>query len=149
MKPRTRSALNLALLLATVASATWWTLPWLGGEASSARVVMTPAADPAQRPQRIDMTPVARLFGTPAAGPAAAAKTRLVGVIAEGGRGRGVAVLATDNLPAQAYRVGDAVTATLTLSAVRSDGVTLTGQSGAEELALPPTPAPQGITPAR
>lgn len=149
MKPRTRSALNLALLLGIAASVTWWTLPWIGAETSKARVVAVPTADPLQRSQPVDMAPVARLFGTAIATPAAPAKTRLVGVIAEGGRGRGVALLATDNLPAQAYRVGDAVTPALMLSAVRADGVTLTGKAGTEDLALPPMAAPSGITPAR
>jgi len=149
MKPRTRSALNLALLLGIAASATWWTLPWIGGEAPEARVVSAPTSDPLQRSQPVDMAPAARLFGTAAAGPVALPKTRLVGVIAEGGRGRGVALLATDDLPAQAYRVGDAVTAALTLSAVRADGVTLTGKSGTETIPLPSTAAPSGITPVR
>lgn len=149
MKPRTRSALNLALLLGIAASATWWTLPWIGAGTSTGRVVAVPASDPLQRSQPVDMAPVARLFGTAVAVPAAPARTRLLGVIAEGGRGRGVALLATDNLSAQAYRVGDAVTPSLTLSAVRADGVTLTGKAGTEELALPAVAAPTGITPAR
>jgi len=149
MKPRTRSALNLALLLGIAGSATWWTLPWIGAEPPAGRVVSVPTPDPLQRAQPVDMTATARLFGTMAAGPAAPARTRLVGVIAEGGRGRGVALLATDNLPAQAYRVGDPVTAALTLSAVHADGVTLTGKAGAEELLLPPVAVPTGITPAR
>ena len=149
MKPRTRSALNLALLLGIAASVTWWTLPWIGTDTSAERVVAVPASDPLQRSQPVDMAPVARLFGTAVAAPAAPARTRLLGVIAEGGRGRGVALLATDNLPAQAYRVGDAVTPALTLSAVRADSVTLTGKTGTEDLALPAVAAPTGITPAR
>jgi hypothetical protein len=149
MKPRTRSALNLALFLGIAASVTGWTLPWIGTETPAARVVATPTADPLQRSQPVDMTATARLFGTVAAGSVAQPKTRLVGVIAEGGRGRGVALLATDNLPAQAYRVGESVTADRTLAAVRADGVTLTGKTGTEDLALPAIAAPSGITPAR
>lgn len=149
MKPRTRSALNLALLLGIAASATWWTLPWIGTGAPAGRVISVPTSDPLQRSQPVDMAPAARLFGVAAAGPAAPPKTRLVGVIAEGGRGRGVALLATDSLPAQAYRVGDAVTPALTLSAVRADGVTLTGTSGTETIPLPSIAAPSGIAPAR
>jgi hypothetical protein len=149
MKPRTRSALNLALLLGIAASATWWTLPWIGAETSAERVVAVPVSDSQQRSLPVDMAPVARLFGTAVAAQTAPARTRLLGVIAEGGRGRGVALLATDNLPAQAYRVGDVVTPSLMLSAVRADGVTLTGKAGTEELALPAVAAPSGITPAR
>jgi len=149
MKPRTRSALNLALLLGIAASATWWTLPWIGAAAPAARVVAAPTSDPLQRSQPVDMAATARLFGTVAPGPVAQPTTRLVGVIAEGGRGRGVALLATGNLPAQAYRVGESVTADLTLAAVRAEGVTLTGKAGTEDLALPPVAAPTGITPVR
>lgn len=149
MKPRTRSALNLALLLGIAASGTWWTLPWIGAEAPAARVVAAPTSDPLERSQSVDMTATARLFGMAVAGPVAKPKTQLVGVIAQGGRGRGVALLTTDGQPAQAYRVGDAVTAARTLTAVRADGVTLTGTAGNEEIPLPAMAAPSGITPAR
>ncbi len=147
MKPRTRSALNLALLLGIAASVTGWALPWIGVEAPAERVVAVSTSDPLQRPRPVDMTAAARLFGTAVDGPAARPSTRLLGVIAEGGHGRGVAVLATDNLPAQAYRVGESVTADLTLAAVRADGVTLAGKTRTENLALPPVAAPSGIAP--
>lgn len=146
MKPRTHAALNLALLLAIVATGTWWVLPFTTGEEPAARVVATPSIDVAARPRAVDMTPVARLFGTAdVATPMASSLPKLVGVIAVGGAGHGVALLAVDGQPAIAVRAGESVNGSLELAAVHADRVILRGPDGDREVRLPPRSAAGGI----
>lgn len=84
---------------------------------------------------------------TPLASPAL--RIRLDGVIAEGGRGKGIALLSVDERAALAYRAGDAIDAHHTLAEVRADRIIIRTASGRIEVALPERPPPAGIVPVR
>ena len=69
-----------------------------------------------------------------------------MGVIAQGGQGRGLALLAVDGRPATPTRVGEEIATGVTLAEVRADGVLLSRSGAAQEIQLPKKPAPAGIT---
>ncbi len=93
-----------------------------------------------------------RVLGVEAAQPAQAAaaaadpRFRLVGVVAaRGERAGGVALIATDDKPARAYRVGAAVDGELVLQAVHARGAELgaPGEAAQVALELPALPPPR------
>ena len=146
MKQRYHSIANLALLLGTVAAATWWGLQLVPVQPPHEPVVALPVtgAPTAQAP--LDTAPVAGMFGPVVA--VDAAPVKLVGVIATGGGGTGVALLAVGNQPPMAWRVGEDVDGHGTLVAVESGKVVLKRGAATIEVALPAprTPA-DGIVP--
>lgn len=145
MKPRTHTLLNLALLLATAGIGTWWVLQLTAARPPAATVQAIPAQYPVPRSQPVDMTPVARLFGADAAAPTAS-RVRLTGVIAEGGRGAGIALLAVEGEPAAVVRAGETVGGTgSVLVEVRADHAMLRSPGGTETVRLPALPAPAGL----
>ena len=146
MKQRYHSIANLALLLGTVAVATWWGLQLVPAQAPREPVVALPATGVpvAQTPQ--DPLPVAALFGPVAT--ADAAPVKLVGVISAGGGGTGVALLAVGNQPAMAWRVGEDVDGHGTLLAVEPGKVLLKRGAATIEVTLPaPRASDEGIVP--
>ena len=148
MKQRYHSIANLALLLGTVAAATWWGLQLVPAQPPREPVVALPVtgAPTAQAPQ--DTLPVAGLFGPVVT--ADAAPVRLVGVIATGGSGTGVALLAIGDQPSMAWRVGEDVDGHGTLVAVESGKVVLKRGAGTIEVALPALrTSGDGIVPVR
>lgn len=93
-----------------------------------------------------------RVLGVEAAQPAQAAaaaadpRFRLVGVVAaRGERAGGVALIATDDKPARAYRVGAAVDGELVLQTVHARGAELgaPGEAAQVALELPALPPPR------
>jgi len=64
--------------------------------------------------------------------------------MAEGGSGRGIAVLGVEGKPAKSYRSGDLVAPGVILKEVKKDGVVISRAGVAQELRLikaPATPA--------
>ncbi|MGH6691767.1 MAG: type II secretion system protein N, partial [Gammaproteobacteria bacterium] len=102
-----------------------------------------PLGNPAPRTQAEDVAPVAQLFG---ARPGRdGSDIRLVGVIAQGKQGQGIALLAVDGQPAQALRAGEEIAAGVMLSEVRADRVLLSRSGATQEIRLPAKAAAEGI----
>ncbi|HZE61085.1 MAG TPA: type II secretion system protein N [Burkholderiales bacterium] len=100
------------------------------------RVLDASVVEPAQV---TDVMPVARLFG--AASSSEAGGIRALGVMAEGGTGRGIAVLGVEGKAAKSYRSGDLVAPGVTLKEVKKDGVVISRAGVAQELRIPKAPA--------
>jgi general secretion pathway protein C len=133
--PRAASVL-LAVLL--VASVTEWLLNFSARRtpAEPVRVLDASAVEPAQA---TDVMPVARLFGAGSASEAGG--IRALGVMAEGGTGRGIAVLGVEGKPAKSYRSGDLVAPGVILKEVKKDGVVISRAGVAQELRIIKAPA--------
>jgi hypothetical protein len=99
------------------------------------------------RTQPIDTSAAAALFG--AAASAAPSRIRLTGIIAEGGKGIGVALLSLDGQPVVAYRVGEPIDGEMTLADVLSDRVVIRTAEGTREVLMPERAPPGGITSVR
>jgi hypothetical protein len=74
---------------------------------------------------------------------------RLLGVIAQGAKGKGIALLAVDGRPAAPVRAGETLAGGATLAEVRHDRVVVEREGAAREIRLPAKAAPSGITPVR
>lgn len=157
MKINLPSLINTLLLLGMAAVCTYWFLQWASVRTPAEPLVAVPVGDRAARTQPLDTEAAARLFGTlpsdtrpsgtlPSGMPS---RIRLDGVIAEGGRGKGVAVISVDDRPSLAYRAGEAIDANLTLAEVRADRIIIRSSTGAQEIRLPERAAPTGIVPSR
>ena len=89
--------------------------------------------------QPADVAPVAYLFGgQPDSG---GRDIKLVGVIAQGAHGKGIALISLDGKPAQAARAGKQLTADLALVEVRKDRVIVNRAGNLQEVRLPPRSA--------
>ncbi len=89
--------------------------------------------------QPADTAPIAYLFG---AQPLTIGRDiKLVGVIAEGDRGKGIALLSLDGKPAQAARAGKQLAADLALVEVLKDRVILNRAGNLQEVRLAPKSA--------
>src|SRR5574341_908289 len=97
-------ACTIVLVLAVVATITGWVLEFSARRTPSEPVRPVAVGDPAPRTQAAEIAPVAFLFG--ALPGADGSDIRLVGVIAQGKRGQGVALLAVDGRPPLALRAG-------------------------------------------
>ncbi|MGH8641376.1 MAG: type II secretion system protein N [Burkholderiales bacterium] len=136
-------ACTVLLALALAATLTGWALEFSARRTPAEPVRAVPTGNPVARTQAADVAPIAYLFGArPGSG---GSDIRLVGVIAQGGQGRGIALLAVDGQPALAMRAGDEVAAGVTLAEVRSDRVLLSRSGARQEIRLPAKPAPEGI----
>lgn len=146
MKTRLHSVLNLALLLASVGIGTYWVLQITSDRTPEVPIVPVPAPS-APRSAPVDTSSAARLFGSATGvAPAGPARISLIGVISEGGRGSGVALLDVNGRNAQTFRVGDAIgTSRSILMEVRADRVLLRTGERVEEIALPVKPVAEGI----
>lgn len=141
MTPRAARTVSLILAVVLVTSVTEWLLVFTARRtpAEPVRVLEAAAVEPAQV---ADVMPVARLFGAGSASESAG--IRALGVMAEGGTGRGIAVLGVEGKPAKSYRSGDLVAPGVVLKEVTKDGVVLSRAGVAQELRIskgPATPA--------
>ena len=136
-------ACTILLVLALAATIAGWALEFAARRAPSEPVRPIPSGSTAARAQPADIASIAQLFGARAGGEGA--DIRLVGVIAQGGQGRGLALLAVDGRPAMPARAGEEVAAGVTLSEVRTDGVLLSRAGAKQEIRLPAKPASDGI----
>ena len=138
MAPFISRAASVLLAVLLVASVTDWLLTFSARRtpAEPVRVLDAAAVEPAQV---TDVMPVARLFG--ASSSSEAGGIRALGVMAEGGTGRGIAVLGVEGKPAKSYRSGDLVAPGVILKEVKKDGVVISRAGVAQELRLTKAPA--------
>lgn len=140
-------ACTFVLVLALAATITGWALDFSTQRTPSEPVRPVIVGNPAARTQAADIAPIAFLFG---ARPGAdGSDIRLVGVIAQGSRGKGIALLAVDGQPAQALRAGEEIAAGVTLAEVRADRVLVSRSGATQEIPLPARSAPEGIVKVR
>lgn len=131
------------LVPALAATLTGWTLDFTARRTPSEPVSPVVVGNPAARTQAADIAPIAFLFG---ARPGIdGSDIRLVGVIAQGKQGQGIALLAVDGRPALALRAGEDIAAGVRLAEVRADRVMVSRSGAVQEIRLPARPAPDGI----
>lgn len=131
---------TVVLAVALVMSIMEWALAISARRTPAEPLVVLPAADTDSRVQLVDVAPVARLFG--ASGASESGAIRALGVMAERGTGRGIAILDVNGQHPRAYRVGDTVAPGVTLKEVKKDGVVLSRAGAFQELRIPRKPAP-------
>lgn len=147
MKARIPSLVNLALLLALAAVCTYWVLQLTAARKPPEPLVAIASGDRVARTEPVDTAAAAALFG--ATGANAPSRIRLTGIIAEGSKGAGVALLSLDGQPATPYRAGEPIDDDTTLVEVRGNGIVIRSAQGLRELAMPERTAPGGITSVR
>jgi general secretion pathway protein C len=140
-------AFTFVLVLALAVTITGWALDFTARRTPSEPVRPVTVGNPAPRTQAADIAPTAFLFG--ALPGADGSNIRLVGVIAQGTRGEGVALLAVDGRPPLALRAGTEIAAGVTLAEVRADRVVISRSGALQEIRLPAKPAPDGIVKVR
>lgn len=140
-------ACTFVLVLALVATITGLALEFSSRRTPSEPVRPVAVGDTAPRSQAADIAPVAFVFG--ALPGASGSDIKLVGVIAQGKQGKGVALLTVDGKPPIALRAGEDITAGVTLAEVRSDRVVVSRSGALQEVRLPAKPAPDGIVKVR
>jgi general secretion pathway protein C len=138
---------TFVLVLALAVTITVWGLDFTARRAPSEPVRPVPVGNPAPRTQAADVAPIAFLFG--AVPGADGSNIKLVGVIAQGKSGQGIAVLAVDGRPPLALRAGREIAAGVTLAEVRADRILVSRSGAIQEIRLPPKPAPNGIVKVR
>ena len=136
-------ACTFVLVLALAATLTGWALDFTAGRTPSEPVRPVTVGNPAVRTQAADIAPIAYLFG--ALPGADGSNIKLVGVIAQGKRGEGVALLAVDGRPPLALRAGREIAAGVTLAEVRADHILINRSGTVQEIRLPAKAAPEGI----
>ena len=138
MAPFIPRAASVALAVVLVTSVTDWLLTFSARRTpvEPVRVLDATAVEPAQV---TDVMPLANLFGAPSSSEVGG--IRALGVMAEGGTGRGIAVLGVEGKPAKSYRSGDLVAPGVTLKEVKKDGVVISRAGVAQELRLIKAPA--------
>lgn len=132
------------LVLALAASITGWMLEFSARRTPSEPVRPISTGNSAARTQAADIAPIAGLFGARPGDEAG--DIRLVGVIALGKSGKGIALLSVDSQPAVALRAGEDIRPGTTLAEVRADRVVVDRSGVPQEIRLPGKPAPGGIT---
>jgi hypothetical protein len=148
------SVLNTILLLALAGVTTYWIVQWTSVRTPAEPLVAVPIGDRVARSEPIDAAAAARPFGGPQSSgvPLQAelsSRIRLEGVIAEGGQGKGVALISVDSRPTLAYRAGEAIDNSLVLMRVRADRVTIRSISGTIEVRMPELQTSPGNVPDR
>jgi general secretion pathway protein C len=140
-------AFTFVLVLALAATITAGALEFSARRTPSEPVRPVTLGDSAPRTRAADVTPVAFLFG--ALPGASGSDIRVVGVIAVGKSGKGIALLAVDGRPPLAVRAGTDIAAGVTLAEVRADRVVISRSGALQEIRLPAKPAPDGIVKVR
>lgn len=139
------AAVLLAVALAAVA--TDWLLTLAARRTPTETVQPVPRGDAVARTEAADVAPLARLFGGAAA---EEGSIRLIGVIARGAKGKGIALLAVDGRPAMPVRAGEPIAPDATLAEVRHDRILVERQGATREIRLAQKPpSASGIVPAR
>jgi general secretion pathway protein C len=140
-------ACTFVLVLALAVTITGWALDLTSRRRPSEPVRPVAVGNPAARTQAADIAPIAFLFG--ALPGADGSNIKLVGVIAQGKSGQGVALLAVDGRPPLALRAGAEIAAGVTLAEVRADRVLVNRSGAIQEIRLPAKPTPEGIVKVR
>jgi general secretion pathway protein C len=146
--PKSWLAWSSAVLLAAALAAvtTDWLLRLSARRTPLETVQPIARGDPVPRTEAADVAPVARLFGGGAA--TEDGSIRLLGVIAQGAKGKGIALLAVDGRPAMPVRAGEVISAGATLAEVRHDRIVVDREGATREIRLPAKAAASGIVPA-
>ncbi|MEQ1881850.1 MAG: type II secretion system protein N [Burkholderiales bacterium] len=144
MKIRLPSLINLALLVALAAVVSYWVMQISAQRSPGEPLVSIPAGDSVTQNQPLDTISAASLFG-PSSSTQGPGRVVLIGIIGEGGKGSGVALLSVDGQPPVAYKVGESIQDDQELVAVHSDRVTIGGAGGNQEIRMPERAAPTGI----
>lgn len=139
MAPLVPRAVTIVLAVLLAASVTEWVLTFGARRTPSEPVRVLEASNTEVQGQVTDVTPVARLFG--ASGTTESGGIRALGVMAEDGTGRGIAVLGVGDKPAKSYRTGDTVAPGVVLQEVKKNAVVLSRAGVAQELRIAKTPA--------
>jgi general secretion pathway protein C len=145
--PKDRNYARVSMLLLAVALAvvvTDWYLTLTARRTPAEVVQPLPTSDAVARTEAADVAPVARLFGGGA--PSDDGNIRLLGVIAQGAKGKGVALLAVDGRPAAPVRAGEPIVAGAILAEVRHDRVLVNREGATREIRLPVKAPPSGIS---
>lgn len=137
--------LSAVLAVLLVASVTEWLLRVSAQRTPAEPVRVLPASATDVRLQASDTAPIARLFGAGAASDTSG-NIRALGVMADEGSGRGIAVLAVGAQPAKAYRSGQSVAPGVVLKEVRKDRVVIARAGVLQELRIPLKSAPPAAT---
>lgn len=139
MAPLVPRAVTIVLAVLLAASVTEWVLTFGARRTPSEPVRVLEASNTEVQGQVTDVAPVARLFG--ASGTTESGGIRALGVMAEDGTGRGIAVLGVGDKPAKSYRTGDTVAPGVVLQEVKKNAVVLSRAGVAQELRIAKTPA--------
>src|SRR5437868_5842650 len=139
MAPLVPRLVTIVLAVALVASVTEWVLTFTARRAPAEPVRVLEASSTDTQGQSTDVMPVARLFG--ASGASESGGIRALGVMAEDGTGRGIAVLGVGDKPAKSYRTGDTVAPGVVLQEVKKSSVVISRAGVAQELRIIKTPA--------
>jgi general secretion pathway protein C len=140
-------ASTFLLTLALAVTATDWVLTFSSRRTPAEPLRPVALGDSVARTQAADIAPIARLLGdTPAA---EGRSLKLLGIIAQGTRGKGIALIAVDGQPAIAVRAGEAIAADAMLTEVRADRVLVRRSGAPHEIRLPAKPASEGIVKVR
>lgn len=134
-------ACTFVLVLALAATITGWALDFTARRTPSEPVRPASVGNPAARTQAADIAPIAFLFG--AVPGVDGTNIALVGVIAQGMLGQGIALLAVDGRPALAFHAGDDIATGVRLAEVRADRVVVSRSGATQEIRLPAKPAPE------
>jgi len=141
--------LNLLLLVAIAMVSTYWVLQFAAPKVPQESLVAVPIADRSPRTQAMNIAPIEGLFGSSVSGAPTASNIVVVGVIAEGGKNEGVALLSVDNQPAMAFKAGQAIDGDVSLQRVTENGVMIEMGGSVREILLPTRQPPSGIDPVR
>ena len=139
MAPLIPRAVTVVLAILLAASVTEWVLTFGARRSPTEPVRVLDASSTDTQAQATDVMPVARLFG--ASGATESGGIRALGVMAEGGTGKGIAVLGVGDKPGKPYRTGELVAPGVVLQEVKKDGVVLSRAGVAQELRLSKAPA--------
>jgi general secretion pathway protein C len=143
MTSRVARGCTVLLVLALGATAAEWALTFSAQRTPREPVSALVLGNQVARSQAAETVSIARLFGAQPSGEANS--VRLLGVIARGTRGKGIALLSLDGQPAIAVRAGDAIAGDATLAEVQADRVLVSRSGVTSEIRLPSKPAPEGI----
>jgi general secretion pathway protein C len=135
---------TVLLVLALAITVTGWALEFSSRRTPDETLQPVSTGNAVARTQPTDIAPVAQLFGARAG--SGGADIKLIGVIARGEKGRGIALLAVDGRPALPTRAGEEIASGVTLAEVRADRVLVSRSGAVQEIRLPGKPVPDGIT---
>ena len=139
MAPLLPRAVTIVLAVLLAASVTEWVLTFGARRSPTEPVRVLDAASTEVQGPVTDVAPVARLFG--AGGTAQSGGIRALGVMAEDGTGKGIAVLGVGDKPAKSYRSGDTVAPGVVLQEVKKNSVVISRAGVPQELRITKTPA--------
>lgn len=139
MAPLVPRVVTIILAVLLAASATEWVLTFSARRTPAEPVRVLEASNTEMQAQVTDVMPVARLFG--AGGASESGGIRALGVMAEDGTGRGIAVLGVGDKPAKSYRTGDTVAPGVVLQEVKKGSVVISRAGVAQELRITKAPA--------